>query len=77
MSSDFRNYAYARIDKALMGSVEYKKVQDKHGKALENKQYDVVESLSDELEARAQELCYVQGFNDAMQLIMKGANIND
>lgn len=76
MNSDFRNYVYERIEKALMRSVDYKKIQDKYSKALENKQHDVAESLSDELEARAQELCYVQGFNDAMHLIMKGASIN-
>jgi hypothetical protein len=70
MNSDFTNFIYARVEKALMENEEYKKIQSKCANAITNKDYEQYENLSPELEAKAQELSYMQGFNDAMQIIM-------
>lgn len=73
MNSDFRNYAYARIEKALTGNEEYVGMQKKCVEMLENNDIEKYEHIANATEVKATELSYMQGFNDAMQLIMKGA----
>jgi hypothetical protein len=72
MDKDFIQYVYARIEKALTENAEYMKLQDKLAKAghdimLQNREY---EDLTCQKEGMSQELCYMQGFNDAMRMIL-------
>lgn len=72
MDKDFMQYVYARIEKALMENVEYKKLQSEcfdagHDVILRNNEY---EDLITKMSCMEQELCYIQGFNDAMKLII-------
>lgn len=64
MNKDFMQYVYTRCEKALTENIEYM--------ALEREGKD-----QDAIQAKAEGLCYIQGFNDAMQLIMKGTGRND
>lgn len=71
MNEDFKQYVYARIEKALNENEEYMKLAMKCGEVgndimLQNKEF---EDLTCQLECIEQELCYMRGFNDAMQLI--------
>lgn len=74
MNSDFRNFAYARTDEAL-NNKKYRELQAKFLKALMEENIKEIDIVSGETEVMATELCYMQGFNDAIQLILKGARI--
>ena len=63
VNGDFMQYVYARTAKALQENEEYMSME--HNNADPNA-----------LQAKAEELCYMQGFNDAMQLVTKGADHN-
>ena len=76
MDKDFMQYVYARIDKALLENEEYEKLRDDMAVASKDKESREYDGLSTQIAAKEQELCYIQGFNDAMQLIMKGAERN-
>ena len=72
MNEDFMQYVYARTEKALTDNAEYMELQSKcaeagHDIMLQNKEY---ESLSCKCECKAEELCYLQGYNDAMRMIL-------
>lgn len=68
MDKDFMQYVYVRTEKALTKSEEYSKIYDRYSKlSHEDKEYD---NVSCELAAKEQELCYIQGFKDAIQIIM-------
>jgi|GEM_PF-1724335 len=72
MDNDFMQYVYARIEKALTENVEYVELQSKCAEAgsdimLQNKEY---EDITCQMEARAEELCYMQGYNDAIRMIL-------
>lgn len=58
MDKDFMQYVYARIEKALTENKEYMELES-------NK-----EAEPEEIQARAEELCYIQGFNDAIKMIL-------
>lgn len=69
MDKDFMQYVYARIEQALTENSEYKKLQKKCAElSYEDKEYEDAFSW---LDAKAQELCYIQGFKDAMALLVK------
>lgn len=72
MDKDFMQYVYARIEKALTENAEYVKLQSKcaeagHDIMLHNKEY---EDLSSQLESKAEETSYMQGFKDGMRMIL-------
>lgn len=56
MNEDFRQYVYRRCEKALIEDNEYMQ--------LEQKAED-----QDAIQARAEELCYMRGWADAMALL--------
>jgi hypothetical protein len=70
MDKDFMQFIYARCEKALTGNAEYMELQSKCADARKNNDIDTYDNLSCELEARAQDLCYTQGFNDAMRMLL-------
>lgn len=70
MNKDFMQYVYARTDKALIGNTEYMELQSKCAKAIERKDYDSYSEISDELQAKAEEICYIQGYRDAMAILV-------
>lgn len=68
MDNDFMQYVYSRIDKALMGDEKYKELRSECNKAYRRKNTDLYDELLSQVEATEQELCYIQGFKDAMAL---------
>lgn len=67
MNKDFMEYVFKRIEHALMESEEYRELQSKHAQVgCKDNEY---EDLSCELEVKAQELCYIKGFKDALSLL--------
>lgn len=70
MNKDFMQYVYVRCDKALMESEEYVELQNKCLEAVKDNNDKLANDISDHMEAKAEELCYLQGFNDAMQLML-------
>lgn len=59
MDKDFMQYVYSRCEEALINNAEYMK--------LEREKAD-----PDEIQSRAEELCYIQGFRDSMRIFMTG-----
>lgn len=58
MDKDFMQYVYSRCAEALMENKEYAKLErDKN-------------SDQDEVQAKAEELCYIKGYKDALKLIL-------
>lgn len=74
MDKDFDQYVYARIERVLKESDEYMKLQEKLVKAQKNNENALAEDLDGKLGVMAEELCYRQGFKDAMAIIL-GKNI--
>jgi hypothetical protein len=70
MDKDFMQYVYARCDKALGINVKYAEIQDKCIEAIHSNNLMEYGNLTAESETLVQEICYIQGFNDAMQLIL-------
>lgn len=71
MDKDFTQYVYARTERALTENEEYKTLQHKcaemeHEFKIENTEY---EDLTCKLDAKAQELCYLKGYKDALNLL--------
>lgn len=58
MDKDFMQYVYTRCSKALMEDAEYMELEHS-----DNPNADI-------LQAKAEELCYIQGFNDAMRIML-------
>lgn len=70
MDKEFMKYVYARIEKALGENAEYMKLQSDLVKAHECKDYNSYIEISDEMEAKTTEACYIQGYKDAMRLLL-------
>lgn len=67
MDKDFMQFVYSRIEKALTEDPKYMNLQSKlYELGHENTEY---ENTSLELDVRAQELCYIRGFKDALNLL--------
>jgi predicted component of viral defense system (DUF524 family) len=69
LDKDFIQYVYARIEKALIGNAEYKELQSKCVEASKGNDINLYENLSVEIEAKAEELCYMQGYKDGLRLV--------
>lgn len=77
INNDFMQYVYARIEKALIENEEYMKLQRECAEAKKNKLDELANDISDEMETKAEELCYIKGFNDAIEMFQgnsKGEN---
>lgn len=70
MNKDFMQYVYTRIEKALSENAEYMELQSKNVEAMLNHEDKLANNIADEMEAKAEELCYMKGFNDALQLML-------
>lgn len=70
MNKEFIDYAFARIEKATDNSTEYQELQNQLIEASKNKDIKLYDNLSCQMEAKAEELSYLQGFNDAIQMIL-------
>lgn len=69
MDKDFMQYVYSRIEKTLTGNAKYMELQSACVKAAKN-DAKLHEELTSELEALEQELCYIQGYKDAMRMVL-------
>lgn len=69
MNKDFIGYVYARTEEALTENEEYKDLLSKCVEAQKNKDVELAGKISDQMEAKAEELCYIKGFNDAIALL--------
>lgn len=69
MNKDFMQYVYRRTEKALTENKEYMKLQRECAEAGKKKLDSLVSDISDQMECKAEELCYLQGFNDAMAIL--------
>lgn len=72
MDNDFMKYVYAWIEKALLDNTEYRELQDKCADTSGNDNMEEYERLSCEIESKAEELSYIQGFKDAMAMSRLG-----
>lgn len=70
MDNDFMQYVYTRIKKVLEENADYMKLQSDGVIAIETKDYPSYIDISDDLQSKAEELCYMQGYKDAMQIIL-------
>ncbi len=70
MNKDFMQYVYARTEKALVQNSKYMKLQSKYCEAKKSNNDKLASDISDQMEAMAEELCYLQGFNDALRLVI-------
>ncbi len=70
MDKDFMQYVYARIEKALTENDEYMKMQSKCVEARKNHEDKLANDISDQMESTAEELCYLQGYKDAMRMML-------
>lgn len=68
MNEEFMQYVDARIEKILRESKEYMGLQSNCVEALE-KNNKLAWDISNEMEAMSQQLCYIQGYYDAIQLM--------
>ena len=69
MNNDFIQYVYKRCETALCEDVEYMGMQSKADVAGD---VELHLELLDSMASRAEELCYIKGFQDAMNLFNKG-----
>ena len=69
MDIEFMVYVYARIERAL-NNERYREAQERLVDAQKCNLDNSCEELITEVEAVASELCYLQGYNDAMRLIL-------
>lgn len=72
MNNDFIQYVYKRCETALCEDVEYMGMQSKAVKADVAGDVELHLELLDSMASRAEELCYIKGFQDAMNLFNKG-----
>jgi hypothetical protein len=69
-NKDFLQYTRDRCDVAAEGDAEYQCLQSKYADLYKKKDIDACVGALEELLAVAERLCYIQGFNDAMRLIL-------
>ena len=70
MNKEFDQYIGARCDNTVIKDETYKKLQTELSKARKNNDIDIFSEISGLIEVRVQEFCYMQGFRDAMQIMM-------
>lgn len=73
MDKDFMQYVYARIEKVLSESEKYSELQKKCIDAYKNNDLKLYSELNTESDSISEELCYLQGFRDAINLITNHA----
>lgn len=56
MDKDFMQYVYARCEKALLEDIEYMELEKNS-------------SDHDEIQAKAEVLCYIKGYKDALNML--------
>lgn len=71
VNTDFIQYVYKRCETALCEDVKYMGMQSKAVKADEAGDMELRLELLDSMASRAEELCYIKGFQDAMNLFNK------
>lgn len=69
MDKDFMQYVYRRCERAVLKDEEYKRLQGECIKISGKENFKEYEELSCQMETRAEELCYLQGFNDAIRVL--------
>lgn len=68
-NKDFMQYVFNRCDAALTQDVKYIEMQTKYVDAVKEENHELEEELTELMEIRATELCYTQGFRDAMAIM--------
>lgn len=75
MNDNFIQFVRNSCCDALSADAEYMKLQSNHAIAISDKDNDSAEEIQDEMECRAEEVCFAAGWNAAMQLILKGVSV--
>lgn len=70
MDKDFMQYVCTRIEKALTENKEYLELQKKCADASKENDMNEYENASVEIECKATELSYLQGYTDGMRMIL-------
>lgn len=65
----FMQYVYNRTEEILTNDPEYKQLQSDSVAAEKAGDTDSLQEINCRLEARAEELCYMTGFRDAMAIM--------
>lgn len=71
MNKDFKRYVKTRIKNVLIKDQEYEHLQTDLVSASRCKNYEQQEEIINKLDSVTKELCYIQGFKDAMRMILK------
>jgi hypothetical protein len=69
MNEDFMKCVYARCEKAELEDKKYNELADKIIEAQKNGDRKLEDDLNTELLCRVEELCYIQGWKDAISLM--------
>lgn len=72
MNEDFIQYVYERCEVALTENVEYMQMQSKAIDAENAGDKELYLEITCNMEKAAEELCYIKGFQDALNLFNKG-----
>lgn len=70
INNEFRQYVYERCEVALNENNEYKRLEDELAVAENEKSIKDICNLAELTQSKAEELCYIKGYLDALQLIM-------
>ena len=70
MNEDFIRCMSARCEKALIESPEYQGMENELSAKGKEGDIKTFSEFSSRVQSKAEELCYIQGFNDAMQLML-------
>ena len=70
MDKDFMQYVYAGVEKAIAGNAECTDLLSKCVEAQHNGNRELYDELSQQLSCRSEEACYIQGYKDAMRIMI-------
>lgn len=68
MNKEFMVYVSARAEKAVMENEEYRRLQNDCVKAMKDNDMVRYDEISSILDSKAQELCFVKGFIDGLEM---------
>lgn len=70
MDQDFMQYVYARVEKAIIGDTECMELQSKCVEAQHDGNQELYDELSKQLNCISEVACYIQGYKDAMRIMI-------
>ena len=75
IDKNFVEYVRSSCSDAVTNDEEYRDLQSKLLQAENTGDIKALEEYNSRMETRAEEVCFVAGWNAAMQLLLRGGNI--